>query len=570
MPTVYQSKKISILVLLLAIVLVLVFYLFNRSPSLPTLNTESAWFQNGQATVLAARQRNINNTPGAAKNIILFIGDGMSMTTVTAARIFAGQLAGQSGEEFSLSFEEFPWTGLSKTYNTNQQTPDSAGTMTAMMTGIKTKAGFIGIDDQSERANCESFLGSNNPELMSALELAEIAGKATGIVSTARLTHATPAATYAKSPERDWEATTRLDEEDPPNDCLDIASQLLNFSERLNTMIYSDDDSSSLIDGIDVAFGGGRAMFFDDDPDSLIGFSESEDEGRRKDGRNLIREWINQDGLYVMDQSSFDNLNDAETRNVLGLFNPSHMRFEADRQNDIAGEPSLTEMTLKAIDLLEEDEDGFFLMVEGGRIDHAHHFNNAYNALSETLEFSNAVAAAINATDAEETLIIVTADHSHVMTMAGYPTRGNPILGKVISNDASGQAETEAKLDRQGMPYTTLNYMNGRGFADYAEKTDGVYERIENETEEENDEESEEIIPFPRRVDLSNINTEAPGFHQETFIPLIDETHSGEDVPIYATGPGAHLLSGSIEQNVIFHVMNYAGNLEKLAKEALD
>ncbi len=127
----------------------------------------------------------------------------MSMTTITAARIYAGQQRGQSGEESNLSFESFPWTGLSKTYNTNQQTPDSAGTMTAMVTGIKTKAGFIGIDEQSERANCESFLNSDNPELMTALELAEIAGKATGIVTTARLTHATPAATYAKSPERE-------------------------------------------------------------------------------------------------------------------------------------------------------------------------------------------------------------------------------------------------------------------------------------------------------------------------------------------------------------------------------
>jgi len=562
MPTLLRYKKIALITSVLILISVAGIILLGRQPSLPTLNTQSSWYQNGQQAVLTASQKTINNTPGAAKNIILFIGDGMSMTTITTARIFAGQQAGESGEEYTLSFEHFPWTGLSKTYNSNQQTPDSAGTMTAMMTGIKTKAGFIGIDDQPARANCESFLNSDNPELMTALELAEIAGKATGIVSTARLTHATPAATYAKSPERDWESTTTLDEEDPPNECMDIASQLINFSNRLNSLIYPEDQSSSFIDGIDVAFGGGRAMFFDNDPDSLIGFSESADEGQREDGRNLIREWINQGGIYVMDQSSFDNLNDQDNRNVLGLFNPSHMRFEADRQNDIAGEPSLSEMTLKAIDLLEEDDDGFFLMVESGRIDHAHHFNNAYNALNETVELSNAVAAAINATDPDETLIIVTADHSHVMTMAGYPVRGNPILGKVVGNDASGNPETDLTLDRQGMPYTTLNYMNGRGFADYAEKSDGVYERIELQ-------ENEEPPAFPRRVDLSDVDTETPGFHQETFIPLIEETHSGEDVPIYATGPGAHLLSGSIEQNVIFHVMNYAGNLEKSAREAI-
>jgi len=558
----FFNKKIVLITIPFIFITVIGYYLLSNENSLPTLNTQSAWYQNGQKAVLSASNKEINNTPGAAKNIILFVGDGMSMTTVTAARIYAGQQEGQPGEEYNLSFERFPWTGLSKTYNTNQQTSDSAGTMTAMITGIKTKAGFIGIDDQSERANCESFLNSDTPELMTALELAEIAGKATGIVTTARLTHATPAATYAKSPEREWESTTTLQDQDPPNECVDIASQLINFSQRLNNTIYVEDQSSSEIDGIDVAFGGGRAMFFDEDPDSLIGFSENIDEGRREDGRNLIREWINQGGSYVMDQSSFDNLNDQGYSNILGLFNASHMHYEADRQNDLAGEPSLSEMTLKAIDLLEEDENGFFLMVESGRIDHAHHDNNAYNALNETMEFSNAVAAALNATNPDETLIIVTADHSHVMTMAGYTTRGNSILGKVLINDSAGNPETESQLDRRGMPFTTLNYMNGRGFADYADKTDGKYERLELE-------DGQEPPPFPRRMDLNNIDTERPGFHQETFIPLIEETHSGEDVPIYATGPGSHLLSGSIEQNVIFHVMNYAGNLEKLAKEAL-
>ncbi len=558
-----KSSKIIILISLPIVIFAAIsFYLFIRLSPGPDLSTESPWYENGSAAVFSATKRVINNTPGAAKNIILFVGDGMSMTTVTAARIYAGQQQGLDGEEFQLSFERFPWSGLSKTYNTNQQTPDSAGTMTAMITGIKTRAGLISVPEQIARADCDAYLNDEQADLITALELAEIAGKATGIVSTARLTHATPAATYAKSPERDWEATTTPDDDDPPNNCLDIASQFINFAERLSSSLGLDEQSNSRIDGIDVAFGGGRAMFFDEDPATLVGFSESIDEGSRKDGRNLIREWINQGGTYVMDRSSFENLDDQTGSNILGLFNASHMRFEADRENDIAGEPSLTEMTMKAIDILEEDSDGFFLVVEGGRIDHAHHYNNAYNALNETVEFSNAVAAALAATDADETLIIVTADHSHVMTMSGYPTRGNPILGKVLSNDDAGNPVTEVQLDRQEMPYTTLNYINGRGFADLGANTDGVYPRLELA-------EGQESPPFPRRVDLSAVNTEAPGFHQEALIPLIDETHSGEDVPIYASGPGAHLLSGSIEQNVIFHVMNYAGNLRELALQAL-
>ncbi len=555
------NKNMLLIISPVILIAIISFLLLVQNKRLPTLNTASPWFQDGVSAVNLARDRAINNNPGAARNIILFVGDGMSMTTVTAARIFAGQLDGATGEEHRLSFEQFPWTGLASTYNTNQQTPDSAGTMTAMMTGIKTRAGVISITDTVERASCDSYQRAQNPDLMTALELAEIAGKATGIVSTARLTHATPAATYAKTPERDWEASTSPDEDDPPNNCEDIASQFLSFAPRLRASLGVEDMD---IDGIDVAFAGGRAMFFDGDPDNLTGFSEATEEGTREDGRNLIREWLSQGGLYVMDQSGFDQLSDQDSRNVLGLFNASHMRFEADRHNDAAGEPSLTEMTLKAIDILEEDDDGFFLMVEAGRIDHAHHNNNAYNALNETVELSRAVAAALAATDPDETLIIVTADHSHVMTMAGYPTRGNPILGKVITNDDAGNAESDFALDDENLPYTTLNYMNGIGFADLGDRTDGNYPRLQLE-------EGQDPLPLPGRADLSNIDTQAPGFHQEAFIPLAEgETHGGEDVPIYASGPGAHLLSGAIEQNVIFHVMNFAGNLQGLAEAALE
>ena len=139
----FFNKKIVLITIPFIFITVIGYYLLSNENSLPTLNTQSAWYQNGQKAVLSASNKEINNTPGAAKNIILFVGDGMSMTTVTAARIYAGQQEGQPGEEYNLSFERFPWTGLSKTYNTNQQTSDSAGTMTAMITGIKTKAGFI-------------------------------------------------------------------------------------------------------------------------------------------------------------------------------------------------------------------------------------------------------------------------------------------------------------------------------------------------------------------------------------------------------------------------------------------
>ncbi|MFT4814292.1 MAG: alkaline phosphatase, partial [Paracoccaceae bacterium] len=174
--------------------------------SLPTTTaqeTPESWYQEGQATV----RRNLalrNQIPvdGVAKNVILFVGDGMGISTITAARILEGQLRGESGEENELFFESFPNVALSKTYNTNGQVPDSAGTMTAMASGIKTDIGLISVNQNVVRGDCDSVSGN---ETLTFLERAEMRGLATGVVSTARLTHATPAANYAHSMDRNFE-----------------------------------------------------------------------------------------------------------------------------------------------------------------------------------------------------------------------------------------------------------------------------------------------------------------------------------------------------------------------------
>ena len=194
-------------------------------------------------------------------------------------------------------------------------------------------------------------------------------------------------------------------------------------------------------------------------------------------------------------------------------------------------------------------------MVEAGRIDHGHHAGSAYSALTDTIELSKAVQAAVDSTNPDDTLIIVTADHSHVFTIGGYPTRGNPILGKVISNDDKGNPNTEFSLAKDGLPFTTLAYRNGRGFKDLEHETDA--DAIYSST------------VTSGREDLTDIDTTSPGFHQEVLIPRSIETHAAEDVAIYALGPGAHLISGTHEQNIIFHVMNHAGDLSGRAENAL-
>jgi len=486
----------------------------------------------------ASTTAEITALKGSAKNVILFVGDGMGISTITAARILDGQNKGMTGEENELSFDKFPFSGLAKTYNVDAQTPDSAGTMTAMMSGIKTDAGVLGVDEDVVRGSCASTKGI---EMITALELAEIAGKSTGVISTARVTHATPAATFAKSADRNWEDISDMDISNHPERtaCEDIALQLVNFETNLEARYPGVN-----VDGIEVVMGGGRRHFLPKDARFNSLDAASEIEGDRTDGRDLTAEWQASytNGAYVFDQASFDAINPATTTRVFGLFNESHMQYEADRSNDIAGEPSLSEMTAKAIDILDNNDKGFFLTVESGRIDHAHHAGNAYNALNDTIEFSKAVQAAIDATSQEDTLIIVTADHSHVFTIAGYPKRGNPILGKVV-----GVGETEASLASDDMPYTTVGYTNGLGYRDLGTETDADASYL--------------TAPVTGRVDLTNIDTTTAGFHQESLVPLGSETHAGEDVGVFAIGPGANLITGTNEQNLIFHVMDYAANL---------
>lgn len=504
-------------------------------------NISNEWYVQGEKVIESAAANwntisEISSFKGKAKNVILFVGDGMGVSTLTAARILEGQRKGMLGESNSLSFETFPFSGLAKTYNVDAQTPDSAGTMTAMMSGVKTDAGVIGVDADIERGECTSVAGN---EMITALELAEIAGKSTGVISTARITHATPAATYAKSAERNWEDISDMPEAAITAGCEDIASQLVNFEANLEARIAGVD-----VDGIEVVMGGGRRHFLPKDAAFNSIDAASEKEGDRTDGRDLTAEWRAKytSGDYIIDQASFDAINPETTTHLFGLFNESHMQYEADRANDIAGEPSLSEMTGKAIDILDNNDKGFFLTVESGRIDHAHHAGNAYNALNDTIELAKAVQSAIDNTNPEETLIIVTADHSHVFTIAGYPKRGNPILGKVV-----GVGQTEESLASDGLPYTTLGYTNGLGYQNLGQETDADVAYANGIA--------------AGRFDLTSVDTTTAGYHQEALVPLSSETHAGEDVAVFASGPGAHLVTGTNEQSLIFHIMNYAANL---------
>lgn len=512
----YKSKSFALLGLL-AILSPIAALSQSSTVRFPTkrVETRETWRRDGLEMIDRVKKTKLRR--GKAKNVILFIGDGMGIATVTAARILAGQQMGESGEENSLSFENFPFSAFSKTYSVNQQTSDSAPTMVAIVTGIKTIEGVVSVDQNAVRSDHTSVKGRETPTI---LELAELSGRSTGIVTTARLTHATPAATYSHTPDRNWESDAEIKRWAPKaweDGFPDIARQLIEFP-------YGN--------GIDVALGGGRSYFL---PEGTADPENEGSRGRRLDGRDLSSEWTakTRNAAFVWNREQFDAIDAKKTGPVLGLFERSHMQYEYDRRRTGGNEPSLSEMTEKAIDILSRNDKGYFLMVEAGRIDHAHHDGNAFRALDETVELSRAVETARKKVDLDDTLIIVTADHSHTLIIAGYSERGNNILGLTRGvQDEGGEANEPAK-DKDGKPFTALGYGNGPGGGR------GV------------------------RPDLDQDKVTDPDYIQEAIVPLNSETHAGEDVPIFADGVNAWMIRGVMEQNWIYYVMREAMRLDE-------
>ena len=442
-------------------------------------------------SIHSAKKIAITTEKTLAKNVILFVGDGMGISTITAGRIFDGQSKGKSGEEHQLEFDKFENLALIKTYNTNAQVPDSAGTATAIMSGYKTNMGVINAEPDNLFAGCGESIA---PSTLS--DIAARAGKSVGIISTARITHATPAAMFSHSASRDWEADKDIKGEAAEKGCLSIAAQLVQPSTPAN-----------------VVLGGGAKEFSEEQ------FAAWDAQGN--------------DHIVVKTGPEFSALTATDAQDVFGLFTPSHMSFEADRID--GEEPSLAAMTSFAIDNLSaRDTDGYVLMVEAGRIDHAHHGSNAYKALRDLQALNEAVKVA-KAKTGDETLILVTADHSHVFTMAGYPKRGNPILGLVEMPEAVKKEmgiKTRYTMAQDGKPYTTLGYQNGSN------------------------------IRTAESPALTDNEVQAPDFRQQSAIPTGSETHAGEDVALFATGPGSEKVKGVMEQNLIHNVMMDAMGIE--------
>ncbi|NXL98824.1 PPBI1 phosphatase, partial [Tyrannus savana] len=465
-----------------------------------------------------------------AKNIILFMGDGMGLSTMSAARIYKGQLAGGSGEESVLAMETFPHMALAKvsgavqggtfllplaktqldpscfqTYTIDRQVPDSAGTGTAYLCGVKANAKTLGLSGAAVYGKCRTTFGN---EVDSILHRARLAGKSVGIVTTTRVQHASPGAAYAHSASRSWYADANMPKEALRDGCKDIAYQLVHNTD------------------INVILGGGRMYMTPKRTPDPEYPEDSDQNGTRKDGRDLIAEWLSakQGARYVWDKKGLDAIKDDSVSHLMGLFEPKDMRYELNRNTST--DPSIVEMTEKAIRILRRNPNGFFLFVED-EIDHGHHSGRAKQALMEAVMLDRAVARAGELTSPLDTLTVVTADHSHVFTFGGSTPRGNSIFGL---------APKKAKDKRA---YTSILYGNGPGYS----------------------------IGDGGRPAASLPAAEDKDYRQQAAVPLEMETHSGEDVVVLAQGPMAHLFHGVQEQHYIAHAMAYAACLEPYATE---
>ena len=457
------------------------------------------------STPSATAAHGVNAVDHRAKNIIFFLGDGMGINTLTAARIFA---AGEDGE---LAIDKLPESAFVKTFSNNAQVTDSAASMAAYMTGVKHDNGVVSMSfgtrsiAPGKDANGNALVSKceNGTPAVTLLELAKRRGMAVGVVTNTSVTDATPASTYAHACHRKLET--------------DIAASLVPGGAGYNKALGER--------GLDVLFGGGAQNF--------TPFARG---GKRADNRGLLAELGSKGFRVASDTAQFDALKAGQP--AVGLFAANHMDYDATR--DPSRQPALPAMAAKAIELLAPNPNGFFLMVEGGLIDHALHATLGKRALQETVSYNAALQAAIERMEAldpglKNTLIVATADHDHTLLLNGYAARTgkttptNPgVIGLVRTADG------KPTLDGKGQPYTIIGFGTG-----------------------------EQRHAGDRTAHLTDEIVTRDDYHQEAVVRTRTgaETHGGSDVYLGATGANAELFRGTIDNTRVFNLIKTAAGL---------
>jgi alkaline phosphatase len=451
---------------------------------------------------------------GVAKNLILFVGTGYGIAPMTATRIYA------VGEDGSLAVDELNETALIRTTSRNAQTADSAAAMTAYMTGLKVDNEVLSqtpetrpYDEagrpQAGHGETACPLVGNGKPATTLLELAKAAGRSTGIVTSARITQAITAASYAHLCQHDGENT--------------IATQLVPGGNGGNV---------KLLDGVDVILGGGWQQFLPkEDPRGSA----------RNDSRDLFAE-MRAKGYAVISRESelvaLSQLGQPPSK-LLGLFNRSQLSYDIDRTG--TNEPSLAQMTARAIELLQRNPNGYLLIVEGGRIANALDASLARKALQEARAFDDAIAVALQKIrmadpDHLKTTIVVTADHDHTMVMngnavlAGRTTELRPGVLGVLRNASD---PLQSASDASGRAFTTLTFGTG------AKRVKG---------------------PRSSAPALTDVSMGDKTMRYESAIEL-GTAIGGTDVMLSATGAYAARFHGTLDNTQVFTLMREAMGL---------
>lgn len=313
--------------------------------------------------------------------IILFVSDGLSTNLLTAARIY------EQGPENRMTVETLPHVALLSNYSNDFAVPDAAAAATAIATGIKGNNRALAVDPHDPTR-----------ALVSLLTMAHEAGRATGIVTTGRLTDPTPAAFYAHAADvRDSQA---------------IALQFLTNAK------------------VDIAMGGGLAQF-----------TPEAKGGQRKDGRDLWLELRSKGFTTVRTKEELENTPSYLTRPLAGLFADGDLPYSSEVQSG-SQQPSLSDMVRRAIEFLQTNSGGYFLVVDAALVSRAAEQNSGERVLTETIDFDHAVATALDYAG-EKALILAVGKHDvGGLTLNGYPLRGDHGLAMLGINAGGVPAVT--------------------------------------------------------------------------------------------------------------------------------
>jgi len=452
--------------------------------------------------------------PRRVKNVILFIGDGMTIANRTTARVLSKGI--QEGKyQGRLAFDDMPSTAMIGTSGSDSLITDSANSMSAYTTGHKTAVNAMGVYVSRASDNL------SHPKVETIAELVKRNTKmSVGIVSDAELEDATPGAVVSHTRRR--------------ADKQYIADQLL-------------------ASGAEVILGGGSAYFY---PQSVKG-------SKRKDEKNLV-ESFKSDGYQVAftKQELISAAQSKNTKKLFGVFHPDNMDGSLDRlylkKNTVEqypNQPDLTEMTQSAIDVLSRNPNGFFLMVEAALIDKFNHPLDWERAAFDTIMLSNAVQIARDfAKTHPDTLIIVTPDHTHSGSIVGVVNDNKPgPLREKVGTYADAGYPNYPKADIQGYP-SNIDVSKRLAFfyGSYPDHYETLHPKLDGTFVPAIKSEDGKYVANPQYLQLQE-----DAIHVGGNLPTNQESgvHTADDAVLNAQGPGSEKFKGFMDNTEVFKVM---------------